>query len=119
MILVDTSVWVGHLRQGNPRLANLLENEEVLCHPFVIGELALGNLSARKEIIEALQALPGAKKATDTEVLRFVEDWNLWGKGVGWVDAHLLVSARLSASELWTVDRRLGKVIEDSRLFEP
>ena len=107
MILVDTSVWVDHLRRGNPRLASLLEEAQVLCHPFVIGELACGNLRNRREILRLLAALPAVPQADGSEVLHLVESHHLYGLGLGWVDAHLLASCLLSDSELWTLDEPL------------
>jgi len=108
VILVDTSVWVDHLRSGDADLAGRLEAGEVLSHPFVIGELALGNLSQRATVLEALGNLPQATPATDDEVLSFIEAEALHGLGVGYMDAHLLASARLTRdTRLWTRDRRL------------
>lgn len=108
MILVDTSVWVDHLRKGNPRLEKLLLNAEVVTHPFVIGELSLGRLGRRKEILSLLRELPWAEPARHEEVLVFVDRHRLEGTGIGWVDAHLLCAAALSSAPLWTADRRLA-----------
>ena len=109
MILVDTSVWIDHLRSGNPQLARLLDGADVLAHPFVIGELALGSLRNRKEIIALLQALPRATVAADAEVLRLIEQERLYGAGIGYVDAALLAATRLTPdAALWTRDRRLS-----------
>ena len=107
MILVDTSVWVEHLRKGNPRLAKLLENAEVACHPFVIGELACGNLKNRKRVLTLLQQLPSLPIAEQNEVLEFIEKRELAGAGIGWIDAHLLASVLISDTLLWTLDKRL------------
>ena len=108
MILVDTSVWVDHLRAGDEALARLLSLEQVLAHPFVTGELALGNLGNRATVLEALLGLPQAQAATDAEVLQLIGAQELFGNGIGYVDAHLLASARLTAgTRLWTRDRRL------------
>lgn len=112
MILVDTSIWVDHLRRGNNHLSSLLEDGTVLGHPFIIGELACGSMTNRREILELLQTLPLAVSAEHVEVLRFIEQKDLFGKGVGWIDAHLLASAMLSGSYLWTSDRRLLHVAE-------
>jgi predicted nucleic acid-binding protein len=113
VILVDTSVWVDHLRVGNQILARLLESDFALVHPFVIGELALGNLRQRQIILASLQDLPPANLATDQEVLHFIERHALAGLGIGYVDAHLLVSTRLTTgSSLWTRDKRLLRVAE-------
>ena len=97
MILVDTSVWVDHLRADNIDLTAMLGTGMVLAHPFVIGELALGNLRQRKAILTALSDLPHADIATDAEVLTFIDRHALSGRGVGYVDAHLLAAVRLTA----------------------
>ena len=110
MILVDTSVWVEHLRLGLPRLATLLQKGEVLIHPWVIGELACGNLHNRQQVLELLQGLPAATVASDAEVLLLIEGEQVMGRGIGYVDAHLLASARLSHCRLWTQDSRLAAV---------
>ena len=108
MILVDTSVWVDHLRKGDQALARLLDSGMVLAHPFVIGELALGNLRQYDFILTALQDLPRAVVATQQEVLHFVAQHTLAGAGIGYVDAHLLAALRLTAgATLWTRDKRL------------
>lgn len=108
MVLADTSVWVDHLRQGSARLGQLLRANEVLTHPFVIGELACGVLQSRAEILRHLGALPEARLADHGEVLHLVESAKLHGRGIGWVDAHLLASALLSRCSLWTLDKRLS-----------
>ncbi len=111
MILVDTSVWVGHLQAGNERLTTLLNGGEVLGHPFVIGELALGNLQRRDPFLHAYRRLPRVAVAGDDEVLRFIDGRALFGRGIGYVDAHLLAAARLTpGTKLWTYDRRLHAV---------
>ena len=110
MILVDTSVWVDHLRRGNASLSARLDSAEVLCHPFVIGELACGNLTRRKEILSLLAKLPACTVAEHAEVLAFVETSSLMASGIGWIDAHLLASVILSHAQLWTLDRRLADV---------
>jgi hypothetical protein len=107
MVLVDTSVWIAHFRDGQPALAALLSDGLVLMHPFVTGELACGNLKKRTSVLSDLAALPVAARASDTEVMRFVDDRRLWGRGLGWIDAHLLASALLSHCRFWTLDRRL------------
>ena len=107
MILADTSIWITHLRQGSRQLEKLLMDAEVMCHPFIIGELACGNLRNRNEIISLLQSLPMAQTIEFDEFLSFVEQNHLMGKGVGFVDVHLLASALLSGVQLWTVDKRL------------
>ena len=111
MILVDTSVWIDHLRKGNTRLNSLLLNATVLTHPFVIGELACGNLHNRNRILNLLGDLPASRVADDREVLFFIECNDLMGRGIGYIDAHLLASVSLSgAAGLWTVDRKLNDV---------
>ena len=107
MILVDTSIWIDHLRSGNSVLATLLQNEAVCTHNFVIGELACGNLSNRTEVLSLLQALPRLVSATDNETLFFIEQQNLMGRGIGYVDAHLLAAAVIRGIPLWTKDKRL------------
>ena len=111
MILVDTSVWVEHLRSASATLTELLGDGEVLGHPFVLGELALGNLRQRGAFLSDLQDLPQAVVAEDEEVLRLIDRQALFGRGIGYVDAHLLAAARLTAgSKLWTRDHRLRAV---------
>ena len=107
MILVDTSIWINHLRTPSKRLAQLLDLEQVLIHPFVVGELACGNLANRKEIIALLHALPPAPKADDDEILFFVERHKLIGCGLGLVDVHLLASATIERASLWTAEHNL------------
>jgi predicted nucleic acid-binding protein len=108
MILVDTSIWIDHLRRSNERLRRMLEQGDLLIHPFVIGEVALANLRDRDAILNALQDLPQAAVATDVEVLRFMQQNTLHGIGIGYIDAHLLAAVRLSpGATLWTTDRRL------------
>ena len=107
MILVDTSVWVAHLRTGDAQLEGLLQDGEVLCHPFVIGELACGQIHNRSEILSLLRALPMAAVAEQKEILQFIETHRLMGIGLGLIDVHLLAAARLTRVPLWTSDRRL------------
>ncbi len=105
---MDTSVWVDHLRIGNPDLATRLNAERVLTHPFVIGELALGNLQNRATVLTRLEQLPRALTAEPDEVLVFIQSAALWGQGIGYVDVHLLAATRLTPdTQLWTLDRRL------------
>jgi predicted nucleic acid-binding protein len=114
VILVDTSIWVDHLRADNMDLAAMLGAGMVLAHPFVIGELALGNLRQRKAILTALSDLPHADIATDAEVLTFVDRHALFGRGIGYIDTHLLAAVRLTAgAKLWTNDRRLHGVADE------
>jgi predicted nucleic acid-binding protein len=111
VILADTSVWVDHLRASNKALVALLDAGMVLAHPFVIGELALGNLRQREIVLKALADLPRASVATDAEVLHFIEGRALFGRGIGYIDAHLLAAVQLTAgTELWTNDKRLHGV---------
>ncbi len=113
MILVGSSVWVDHLRSGDATLARMLDNGRVIAHPFVVGELALGSLGQRELILTAMQDLPQAVVASDTEVLRFINQQALYGLGIGYVDAHLLASVRLTAGgSLWTRDKRLQAVAD-------
>lgn len=108
MILVDTSIWIEHLRASDEQLAQLLEAGQVLAHPFVTGELALGNLRNRDAVLGALQDMPQAGVATEPEVLRFIGEKGLFGLGIGYIDAHLLAAVLLTpGSLLWTRDKRL------------
>ena len=109
MVLADTSVWIQHFRQGEPKLARHLTEGRVLMHPFVLGELACGNLKNRAEILSDLRELPPAKPASTAEALQLIEDRRLWGRGLGWVNVHLLASALLSDCGFWTLDKRLGR----------
>lgn len=111
MILVDTSVWVDHLRANEPTLVHLLNRDLVLGHPWVTGELALGNLTQRQDILGLLDSLPSAEVATHTEILGLIEAEQLYGLGIGYVDAQLLAATRLTAdTRLWTADKRLAMV---------
>lgn len=113
MILVDTSVWVNHLRAGDQALVELLNARSVLTHPFVLGELALGDLRQRIVVLDSLSDLPQAGVATDAEVLHFIGGHRLFGRGIGYVDVHLLAAVRLtSGAALWTHDKRLQSVAE-------
>ena len=107
MPLVDTSVWIDHFRKSDPRLIQYLENGDVLCHPFVVGELALGTLKHRAEILALIQDLPVIETASNTAVLAFIESQGLPGTGIGWVDAHLLAAASAVRCSILTHDRRL------------
>lgn len=111
MILVDTSIWIDHLRSGDATLAGLLNGSAVLAHPWVIGELALGNLSRRDEILGLLHGLPQATLARDHEILILIEQEVLYGAGIGYVDAQLLAATRLTPdTTLWTRDKRLSAI---------
>jgi predicted nucleic acid-binding protein len=119
VVLVDTSVWVRYLREGNKELETLLNNGEVMCHPFIIGELACGNIRKRAEILALLKLLPMAVKAEHEEVLQFIEDNRLMGKGLGYVDMHLSASAVLSEVPLWTLDKNLNMITERLKIVYP
>jgi predicted nucleic acid-binding protein len=112
MVLVDTSVWVAHLRRGEDGLKVLLEEGKVACHPYIIGELACGTLANRTEILGLLQALPQGTVAEHDEVLRFLEINRLTGAGLGYIGVHLLASARLTSVLLWTKDAKLHDAAE-------
>jgi predicted nucleic acid-binding protein len=112
-VLVDTSVWVDHFRHRNIRLIAVLKAAQVLTHPFVIGELCCGNLARRDEILGLLQSLPSPVLIEHAEVLEFVDAHRLFGRGLGWVDMHLLASARLARVPLWTLDKRLAAAAAD------
>ena len=107
MVLVDTSIWVTHLRHGNRQLKNLLIDAEVMCHPFIIGELACGNLINRNQILSLLKSLPLAPTIEFDEFIFFIERNRLMGIGIGFVDVHLLASAQLAEIPLWTADKKL------------
>ncbi|HTA44476.1 MAG TPA: PIN domain-containing protein [Bryobacteraceae bacterium] len=107
MVLVDSSVWIDHFRKGHTGLAALLNEASVLTHPFIIGELACGNLKHRNLILENLAELPAAAVATHEEAFDLLLDRKLYARGIGWVDAHLIASALLSNCPLWTLDERL------------
>jgi predicted nucleic acid-binding protein len=111
MILVDTSIWIDHLRAGAPELVELLQDNQVLTHPWVTGELALGHLARRNEILGLLGNLTHATVATHSEVLTLVKNQKLYGAGIGYVDAHLLAATLLTShAQLWTRDKRLASV---------
>ena len=120
MILVDTSVWVDHLRTGDTVLASWLKQGAVFTHPFVIGEIACGRLNNRKEVLGLLDQLPRVSTATDAEALHFIEAHEMMAKGIGYVDVHLLASIALSEGiRLWTRDRRLHVVAVEMGLARP
>jgi len=117
VILADTSVWIDHLRAGVPALADALEQGRVLVHPFVVGELACGNLRNRRQLLELLGNLPSAPAATDAEAMEFIERRALMGRGIGYIDVHLLAAVALSGTaRLWTRDRRLDAVAAELNL---
>jgi hypothetical protein len=115
--LVDSSVWIDHWRRGNARLAAALEVGRVVAHPFVIGELACGTMPRRSSTLPLLEALPVVPTARHDEVMMLIERHNIAGTGLGWVDAHLLASATLSGTPLWTLDRALRRAAERLDVF--
>lgn len=117
MVLVDTSVWVNHLQKGNIHLEELLLDGKVVCHPFVIGELACGNIKNRSEILALLQALPKAPTIDLAEYLHFIEQNHLSGTGIGFVDVHLIASAQLSEIPLWTNDKKLKETARKLKII--
>jgi predicted nucleic acid-binding protein len=106
-ILVDTSVWIAHFRKNSPALQRLLDNDRVLCHPLVIGEIACGNMKHRAEVLESLAMLPTTPTLDYQELLTFIETHRLFGQGLGWIDVHLLASTLLQQVTLWTLDQSL------------
>jgi len=110
--LVDTSVWVNHFRQGDARLAQLLTNGEAGLHPFVLGEIAAGHLKNRTATLGYFALLPQVPPAPESDVHRLLESCRLWGTGLGWVDLHILASAKISGWNLYTADRRMKVAAE-------
>ena len=109
MTLVDTSVWIDHFRAHDKKLSSLLAGGDVVCHPFVVGEIALGAIRNRAEILELLQDLPAVEAVPHEVVLEFVADERLWGTGSGWIDVHLLAAARAARAAILTNDTRLAR----------
>lgn len=109
-ILVDTSVWIKHLRVGDKNLVQLLEQGSVACHPFIIGELACGGIKNRHEIISLLNDLPSTDILDHYDIMEFIEYRKIMNKGIGYIDVHLLASALVSETPLWTLDKALKKV---------
>ena len=116
MVLADTSVWIEHFRHGHVNLSKSLDEGLVLIHPFVCGELACGNLKDRSLVLYQLSSLPTAKLAMHIEVLEFMDRNQLSGKGLGWIDVHLLASALISDCQFWTLDKRLALAAAELRL---
>jgi predicted nucleic acid-binding protein len=116
VILVDTSVWVDHFRNRRTPLAGLLDEGLVVCHPFVVGEIALGSLKNRREILELLSSLPAAAVAGHDDAMALASRRSVFGKGIGWVDLHLIASALIERLPLWTLDRRLAGVAREMRI---
>jgi predicted nucleic acid-binding protein len=119
MVLVDTSVWVEHFRTGLRELRELLDEGEVLTHTFVRGELACGNLKNRVQTLHYMQALPPAEEASQQEIFQLIERRSLSGRGIGWIDAHLLASALLNGCRFWTLDKRLETIAVEAGLKTP
>lgn len=121
MILADTSIWIDHLRRGDPILQALLGQRLVLSHPFVIGELAMGSMKQRETVLHGISRLTSATTARHDEVMRFVAQRSLFGLGLGYIDVHLILAARLTPNALlWTRDKRLLQVAEDAQVaFQP
>jgi predicted nucleic acid-binding protein len=112
MVLVDTSVWVRHLREGDPDLKQLLNDGQVLCHPYIVGELACGNMKNRSEVLSLMRLLPLVTTAQHEEILQFIEFNHLMGKGLGYVDVHLAASALMTRVPIWSYDKRLNAASE-------
>ena len=110
MILADTSVWIDYFRKDLPELGERLRRGDVVMHPFVVGELACGNFSNREETLELLEQLRSVTVAEHDEVITFIRTHKLYGRGVGYVDVHLLTAAAIERCHLWTLDRRLDTV---------
>lgn len=114
MILVDTSVWIEHLRNGNPTLSALLDQNHVVIHPWIVGELACGNLRNRSQLLRLWQSLDSIPGINNEEALYFIEQHKLMGRGIGYIDVHLLASVFLEAgTKLWTLDKRLAQIASE------
>lgn len=113
IVLVDTSIWIDHFRSSDARLTAMLLNGDVVCHPFVVGELACGNLKGRATVLSLLERLPQLPVATHAEVLHLVDRRKLMGRGLGWIDVHLLASALTGHAKFWTRDKRLAVAAHD------
>ena len=116
MVLVDTSVWIAHFRKGSTELVDLLNNGKVMCHPYILGELACGNLKDRAVILSYLELLPMSIVAEHEEVLSFIENNRLMGQGLGYVDVHLITSAALTGVPVWTLDKKLAQTADNLHL---
>ncbi len=117
MVLADSSVWITHFRCGDLRLATLLTTNQVVMHPFVLGEISLGNLAGRDQVLDALSNLPEAATAFEDEVQTFIAAHRLFGQGIGYIDVHLLAAAKLSpGTKLWTLDKHLAAVANSQNL---
>lgn len=113
MILVDSSIWIDHIRAPAIQLARLLETERILQHPMVTAEIALGSFKTRAKVIELLQLLPQARVVSMGDLLKFIEDQRLHGGGIGFVDAHLLAATEAEGALIWTGDKRLKAKAEE------
>lgn len=113
IIIADTSVWLDHWRRGNPRFAELLTQRRVVLHPFVLGEISLGAITGRADVLTRLRRLRAPRVARHDEVMALIERTPLWRRGIGWVDAHLLASTLLEHARLWTLDEPLARVAAD------
>ncbi|MEO8026261.1 MAG: PIN domain-containing protein [Bryobacteraceae bacterium] len=116
MILADTSVWVEHFRNGDPPFAVLLEEEEIATHEFIVGELACGNLANRARTLALLGLIQRLPSVGHEDVLAFVETHRLYGRGLGWIDMHLLAAAWHSGAKILTLDRAMQTAAEALRL---
>ena len=116
MVLVDTSIWINHFHKSDNKLQNLLYELNVTCHPFIVGELACGNIRNREEILTLLQGLPSEKVVSNEELLFFIDKHKLMGRGIGFVDIHLLAAAKLMGHLLWSADKRLNSVAAEMGL---
>lgn len=116
MVLVDTSIWIDHLRNRNSNLMELLEQGDVVIHPWIIGELACGNLTNRRELLLLFRSLPSVRVATDEEVFQLMEGRKLFGKGIGWVDIHILAASLIEDIRFWTGDKRLKKIANSLKI---
>ena len=112
MVIVDSSIWIGHLKQSNKHLSQLLQEDLVMIHPLIIGELACGSMKKRGEFLSLLKLLPVCQIPTYDECLSFLEEEALFGKGIGWVDINILAASRLSSGTVWTFDKRLHLAAE-------
>ena len=119
MVIVDTSVWVDHLRRKNARLIDVLQQQHILQHPYVTGELALGQLQQRTKILGYLDALPEAPLANNAELRQLIEEQEIFALGIGLIDAHLLASAMLARASLWTLDKKLVQIARAMGLAWP
>jgi predicted nucleic acid-binding protein len=112
-VLADTSVWIDHWRTMSARFADLLGEDRIVIHPFVLGEIALGAIASRAELLQHLGRLRTTSVAQHREVLGLIEQTPLWGRGIGWVDAHLLATAMLDRIQLWTLDQQLHAAAQE------